>query len=323
MNEESHIDLRRLVGKKSNQTLSLNDQMQWASSIYLQEPRFPSRSRHYKVITDHAIQWDWLKWNNATSLLDETPLGFQNEKNTKELELQEILINLGCSDSLGSRVDFWLNSNQLLDRPVGEGSRNMYFRPAMTSSEFQDAFDTGLQQAKEEVNLGPFWTGVQLLNPASSVHAAIQLYIHAGVSLNESLKNLIHPDLLESVVYMADKSFRRHPMSFDPITSITFFGGYDLAFAVGFVCGMAQESRFCLLGGLQGYAIALLAETIQTGSSQFVTHLNAAPKEWKDENQEAFEGPFVFSISSYKVSNIQFILALEHLNEFLIQSNTK
>ncbi len=323
MNEESHIDLKRLVGKKSSESLSLSDQMQWASNLYLQQPRFPSRTAHYKVLTDHAIQWDWLKWDIQSSLLDEIRFQSPAKRFQKEIALHEYFFNIGCVDRIESKVDYWLNTHSIIDRSVGQGSKNMYFRPAITSSEFQDAFDTGLQQAKEEVNLGSFWTAIQLLNPVSCVHAAIQLYIHAGVSLTVSLQNLIHPDLLESVVYVADKSFRRHPMSFDPITSLTFYGGYDLAFAVGLVCGMAQESRFCLVGGLTGYAISYLAEVIQKGSSHFVTHLYEAPSDWKEENKEAFSGPSAFSISSHKVSNIQYILALEHLNHFLIQSNTK
>ena len=323
MNEESHIDLKRLVGKESHEVLSLTDQMQWASSLYLQEPRFPSRSAHYKIVTDHSIQWDWLKWDEQSSVIDKIDFHSPNKRLRSELELEEYFFNIGSLERIESKVDFWLNANPIIDRSIGVGSSNMYFRPAITSYEFQDAFDTGLQQAKEEVNLGAFWTGIQLLNPVSSVHAAIQLYLHAGVSLNASLQNLIHPDLLETVVYLADKSIRRHPMSFDPVTTLTFFGGYDLAFAVGFVCGMAQESRFCLLGGLEGYAISYLAEIIQKGSSHFVTHLYEAPNEWKAENKEAFNGASAFAISSYKVSNIQFILALEHLNDYLIQSNTK
>lgn len=319
MNEELNIlDLKTRLGLGTAAVPSLEDQLEWAARLQSEQPMSPWRLRAYHLLTDHDIQREWLGWETGTlsQLLEHLDRDQLREEFGGE-KLEEYLVDLGGWHEPGASINYWLQRASIMERTVGFGSRNPYHQPSMTSAECRSAFDKGRRLAEWEALKGSLWAGVRLMNPSTCIFAAMQLYIHASVRLEESLKPLLDKDRIEAVVYVAQKALRRHPMSRDAFTSLTFFGGYDLAFLTGFIAGMASEGRFTLVGGLEGFAAAYLAELIQPGSAQYITAIQSAPSSWTEENGEAFDLPAVFTSRSHSPSLSGQRLALFHLHSSL------
>lgn len=274
--------------------------------------------RIYSLLTDHDIQTDWLgiEAGLADSLLDD----FDSQSLTENLtagRLDEYLVDLGCWHEPGASINYWLHRHRILDRVAGPGSRNPYHQPSMTTAECRMAFDKGLHLAEQEAMVGSLWLGVRLVNPASVIFSAMQLFLHAGLRLEMLFKNIVPEERWEGLAYIAERSVRRHPSSRDPFNALTFFGGYDLAFAVGVATGMAAEGRFTLMQGIDGVATAYLAELLQPGSSQYITLSSGLPNHWVEESPSTFELPSVFSSSSVREADIQMRLSLFHLHTAL------
>lgn len=319
MNEKLHItDLKTRLGLDSSVELSIDDQLQWAKQLQNEEPMSPWRLRIYNLLTDHDIQLDWMGMEKGIllGLLEDLDVDRLKEKVGKE-QLLEYLVDLGGWHEPGASINYWLNKSAIVERVVGFGSRNPYHQPSMTSAECQSAFDKGRRQAEWESMVGGLWVGLRSLNPTSSIFASMQLFIHAGVPFQKSLGPIVNSDKLESIAYVAEKSVRRHPMSQDPFTSLTFFGGYDLAYTTGFICGMAAEGKFTLLSDLTGYAATFLAEMIQPGSSQYVSFAQSPLQEWVEENRDVFRLPSVFQSQATISKTLNHRLAMFHLHSII------
>lgn len=318
MSEPEVISLKQRLGQNAGGPLLLEDQLRWAVANQHFEPRSPWRLRVYNLMADHDVQIDWL--GMPFSMLHRVLDDLDQSRLREQLSvghLREQLLDLGSHEEGRRSINYWLHKEEILDRLVGTGSRNPYHQPAITSAECQMAFEKGMHQADEEIIRGAHWVGLRMLNPAVRVFAAMQLFMHAGVPLNISLKPLLKADRLESVAYVAEKAVRRHPMSRNPMMGLTFFGAYELAFACGFVIKMAREGRFTLLSGLEGYATAFVAELLQAGSSEYVTFTQRAPQLWREAHTEAFEGPAVFQATAADPADVQLRLALFHLHSCL------
>jgi hypothetical protein len=208
-------------------------------------------------------------------------------------KLLEFLVDLGGWHEPGASINYWLNKSAIVERVIGFGSRNPYHQPSMTSAECQTAFDKGRRQANWESMVGSLWVGIRSLNPTSSIFAAMQLFLHAGVPFQKSLGPLVSKDKLESIAYVAEKSVRRHPMS---------------------------QDQFTLLSDLSGYAAAFLAEMIQPGSAQYVSFAQNPILEWSEENADVFNLPSVFQTRATTSKTLNHRLAMFHLHTSL-QSN--
>lgn len=318
MSEPEVISLKQRLGQNAGGPLRLEDQLQWAIANQHFEPRSPWRLRVYNLMADHDVQIDWL--GMPFSMLHRVLDDLDQSRLREQLSvghLREQLLDLGSHEEGRRSINYWLHKEEILDRLVGSASRNPYHQPTITSAECQMAFEKGMHQADEEIIRGTHWVGLRMLNPAVRVFAAMQLFMHAGVPFNISLKPLLKADRLESVAYVAEKAVRRHPMSRNPMMGLTFFGAYELAFACGFVIKMAREGRFTLLSGLEGYATAFVAELLQAGSIEYVTFTQRAPQLWREAHTEAFEGPAVFQASAADPADVQLRLALFHLHSCL------
>lgn len=319
MSEELHItDLKSRLGVPASTSLALDDQLRWAQHAQRLEPRSPWRMRIYALLTDHDIQTDWLGIERglADALLEDFNTEVLTERMTAG-KLNEYLVDLGCWHEPGASINYWLHKHRILDRTVGSGSRNPYHQPSMTTAECRLAFEKGRHLAEQESLVGSLWIGLRLVNPASAVFSAMQLFLHAGLRFDHLFKELVEPERLEGLAYVAEKAVRRHPTSRDPFMALTFFGGYDLAFAVGCIVGMATEGRFTLMQGLDGAAAAYLAELLQPGSSQYVTLSGRVPQQWREESPSSFDLPAVFSSTTVREADIHMRLALYHLHSAL------
>lgn len=318
MSEDSIKDLRIRLGKSKDASIDLMDQLKWAQMNHDNEPQTPWRLRVYNLLADHDIQLDWMGVEKSImkSMLEELDFSLLRESLSVG-KLREFLVDLGGWQEAESSINYWLNRSDIIERIVGPGSRNPFHQPALTTAECESAFDKGMRQAEWEVMMGSHWVGLRILNPAVRVFAAMQLFMHAGVPFQKSLEPLVVKDRLESISYVAEKSVRRHPMSQDPLMGLTFFGGYELAYSVGFICKMASEGRFTLMSGLEAYAAAFVAELIQEGSANYVTFAQRAPDEWIDENKDAFDLPSVFQAAHPDPADVQLRLALFHLHSSL------
>ncbi len=293
--------------------------MDWAKQRFAQEPQSKLRLRHYQLLTDHAIQWDWLNWPYPESWVETWESRKSHHWAAEGMQIDEVLVNLGCLKAPESTIAYWLDYEKVLDRKLGQASRNPYYRPALSTGEYRSGFEAGMSQARAESQLGAYWVAVRPLNPAADVFAAMQLFLHAGIDLRQTLDPLLKNERLESVCYAAERSIKKHPYSQNPQTNATFYAGYDFAFALGMVCGLARESVFSLLSGLSGYAIAFVAELLQPGTREYISMVHQAPAYWLSQNTTAFGLPAVFQLPMHHdYSGLHTQLALTHLHSRLI-----
>ncbi len=301
------IDAREGAGVR------LDTQLSWAREVQSLEPRSPHRKRLYSLLGDSALNIDWLGFEPNYDLACEV-LSELKTPTDKSLEgVPRIFVELACSSELSHDIDYWLQNERFSERRCGLFSRDPFFGPALTTSEFRSAFEKGQRLAIEEAHRGALWTAVELVNPSCFLGAAALLYLHFGLRPELVLRSFLPENKAAELALKIDRTLKRHPYSRDPYTSLTFFGNFEMAFACGLVTASALEGRFALLGGIGGWAVASLSELILAGSLQYCSSVQRAPDDWIDDAPAAFMIPAVFSSASAESAPVHYQLALMHL----------
>jgi len=307
LNQRLGIDAREGLGAQ------LETQLLWAREIQALEPRSPHRKRLYSLLGDSALNIDWLGFERDYDLAREVLSELKNPTDNSLDEVPRVFVELACSSTLSHDIDYWLQNERFADRRCGLFSRDPFYGPALTTSEFRSAFEKGQRLALEEAHRGALWTAVELVNPSGFIGAAALLYLHFGLRPERVLRSFLPENKAAELALKIDRTLKRHPYSRDPLTSMTFFGNFEMAFACGLVTASAVEGRFALLGGIGGWAVASMSELILPGSLHYCSSVQRAPSDWIDDAPAAFIAPAVFASSSAESAPLQFQLALLHL----------
>ena len=187
----------------------------------------------------------------------------------------------------------------------------------MTSAECRSAFDKGRRLAEWEALKGSLWAGVRLMNPSTCIFAAMQLYIHASVRLEESLKSLPRQGPYRGRGLRGPKGIASASDEPGCLYITHLFWRIRSGFSDRFHCGNGLRRPLHPSRWTGGFAAAYLSELIQPGSAQYVTAIQSAPSSWTEENGEAFGLPAVFTSRSHSPSLSAQRLALFHLHSSL------
>lgn len=166
------------------------------------------------------------------------------------------------------------------DRHVRPGTGNLHFQPAMTFDEFQQAWDVGVSEVEQAATASILATGE--MGIGNTTAAACLAVLLAGVPIEiavgpgagadsamQARKRQVVTEALERV-RSAGGSLREQ---------IAQVCGLEIAAMAGFMAASARRKIACVLDGYIATAAALIAETLQPGTRDYLiaAHCSAEP----------------------------------------------
>lgn len=179
----------------------------------------------------------------------------------KENDLHVKLIDVGVDHSFEGTLGYWLHQGtHFFNRKINRGCRNMAEFPAMTTAETKKAIMVGREMVKAEFLKGSNTIGIGDLGAGNTTSAAA---LCTALTTGDPVHYIIQRDIGE-VAYqaklkMVKKSLARHPMTHDPQTVLSLFGGYEIAAMSGAILQAAESRMLIMIDGFVSGTAALIA----------------------------------------------------------------
>ena len=155
------------------------------------------------------------------------------------------MVDIGVNHQFESNLMYWLNhGKKLINKKIGEGTRDFMEYPAMTTSDCNKAIETGRNAILKENKNGCNMVGISSISDAS-------LWSTQLISL-ALLK--IKPKQLKfegNELKWIKKALNQHPKSHDPLTLLTLYGGFELAAMCGAYSQAAASGMIILVDGFE------------------------------------------------------------------------
>jgi nicotinate-nucleotide--dimethylbenzimidazole phosphoribosyltransferase len=178
------------------------------------------------------------------------------------------LIDSGLRAPMDNMVDYWIfRESGFLPRKIKPATRNVIHEAAMTTSECHAAIAAGVSVVEQRYYAGS--NAVALTGTGTgALHAARMLI---AVLRNEPLVRML-PTHLKRIPLNKNlqRAINRHPMTHDPITNLTLFGGFETAMLTGAVLQAAHRQMFVLLDGLPAFAALEAARALHPEVEHYV-----------------------------------------------------
>jgi nicotinate-nucleotide--dimethylbenzimidazole phosphoribosyltransferase len=181
-------------------------------------------------------------------------------KGEEKKTLNHRIIDLGTFNADDNNSTYWMHRGQgLINARINTGSASFSDYPAMTTAECDQAFAVGQKLAAREI-----YNGVNLLVLNSFGNGdSLSFYALLAALENKSIAHLMNDETLaefgtKSIQDLA-KAIRKHPISHDPFTILSFYGSFETAALCGAILKSAESRVAIILRSPMAKIAALLA----------------------------------------------------------------
>jgi nicotinate-nucleotide--dimethylbenzimidazole phosphoribosyltransferase len=188
-----------------------------------------------------------------------------------------VLVDVGC------RYEPLPPSPGYEARKVGPGTANLALGPAMSSSEFEQAFAVGLEQARRAHDDGMKLVAAGEMGIGNTTSASCLAVLLAGVPGDRAVGRGAGAGdaTLERKRRVVEHAAARAAQSLaeNPRGSIAEVGGFEIVAMAGFFVEARRLGLTIVLDGMIATAAALIAETLSAGTADamIAAHLSAEP----------------------------------------------
>jgi len=212
------------------------------------------------------------------------------------------IVDLGAFQSDENNSTFWLHRGQgLINARVNSGSANFAEYPAMTTAECEEAFAIGQKLVEREIYEGVNFLFLNSFGKGEDI---------SFFALLAALKDKSFADLWEGALFKQfdnhaiddlSRALRRHPISHDPFTILSFYGSFETAALCGAILKAAEKGVPLILNSPMAKVAALISERINTKAIDYCIYSNAG---FFEIERQQFGSDYAiphFSMGRYKI----------------------
>jgi nicotinate-nucleotide--dimethylbenzimidazole phosphoribosyltransferase len=179
-------------------------------------------------------------------------------------------------------VDAELADEEIINKKIRRGTRNMLKEAAMTRTEAVRALEIGIGMVQELVakNYQVIGTGeMGIGNTSTAATVIISLTGHQAEEVIGKGTGMQEQDYQHKIEVLKTAVAKRQPNPQDPIDILTKVGGYDIAAMAGVFLGCAYYKIPAIIDGVISVAGALIAARLNPLAMQYMipSHLSAEP----------------------------------------------
>lgn len=202
--------------------------------------------------------------STADLLLDFLNEGAPINVFARENNLTVKLIDVGVDHSFEGTLGYWLHQGtHFFNRKINRGCKNMSEFPAMTTAETEKAMDVGKEMVLAEFLKGSNTIGIGDVGVGNTTSAAV---LCTALTTGDPEHYIIRRDIsdaaYESKLKLVKKSLGRHPMTHDPQTLLSMFGGFEIAAMTGAILQAAENRMLIMIDGFVSGTAALIASQV-------------------------------------------------------------
>lgn len=176
---------------------------------------------------------------------------------TKQHKLKLIIVNAGISGDIPA-------TNGYIDIPIGRGTKNFLYEPAMSHVECELAIERGASVIKDLERGGTNIIGLGEMGIGNTSSAAMLTSSACGWSVADcvgrgtGLDDKAYAHKLE----ILEKAAVKHGIMHSPMQILATYGGYELAMIVGAILEAAELHMAIIIDGFMITAALLIARQI-------------------------------------------------------------
>ncbi len=179
----------------------------------------------------------------------------------RENDLLVKVIDVGVDHSFEGTLGYWLHQGtHFFNRKINRACRNMAEFPSMTTAETEKAIGVGKEMVQAEFLKGSNTIGIGDLGVGNTTSAGA---LCAALTTGDPEHYIIRRDLsvnaYDAKLKMVKKSMGRHPMTHDPLTILSLFGGFEIAAMTGAILQAAESRMLIMIDGFVSGTAALIA----------------------------------------------------------------
>jgi nicotinate-nucleotide--dimethylbenzimidazole phosphoribosyltransferase len=230
-----------------------------------QFPIAPLKPSILTFVADHGVS----RANTEEQDSHETILHILSKPNfyflqaEKKTLLNHRIVDLGTFNSDENNSTFWMHRGQgLINARINSGSANFAEYPAMTTAQCEEAFAVGQKLVERELYSG---INFLVLNSFGSGDDMAFFALFAALE-DKSLLELWQDDSLatHNLKFIEDlsKALRKHPISHDPFTILSFYGSFETAALCGAILKGAEKGIALILNSPMAKVAAIITARI-------------------------------------------------------------
>ena len=179
----------------------------------------------------------------------------------RENDLSVKLIDVGVDHSFEGTLGYWLHQGtHFFNRKINRGCRNMAEFPAMTTAETEKAIQVGREMVQAEFMKGSNTIGIGDVGVGNTTSAAaLCTALTTGDPIHYIVRRDISDAAYEAKLKLVKKSLGRHPITHDPQTLLSLFGGFEIAAMTGAILQAAESRMLIMIDGFVSGTAALVA----------------------------------------------------------------
>jgi nicotinate-nucleotide--dimethylbenzimidazole phosphoribosyltransferase len=196
-------------------------------------------------------------------------------KGEEKKTLNHRIIDLGTFTADDNNSTYWMHRGQgLINARINTGSSSFSDYPAMTTAECEEAFAVGQKLASREI-----YNGANFLVLNSFGNGDIlSFYALLAALENKSIAYFIdqeaRPEFTSKSIDDLAKAIRKHPISHDPFTILSFYGSFETAALCGAILKSAESGIAIILRSPMAKIAALIASRINDGVMDYCIFAN-------------------------------------------------
>jgi nicotinate-nucleotide--dimethylbenzimidazole phosphoribosyltransferase len=172
----------------------------------------------------------------------------------------------------------------------------------MTTAECEEAFAIGQKLVEREVYEGVNFLFLNSFGKGEDISFFALLAALKDKAFTDLWESDLRPQFDKDLIDDLSKSLRRHPISHDPFTILSFFGSFETAALCGAIIKGAEKGIALILNSPMAKVAALICERINSKSIDYCIYSKAGFFE-SERQQFAAEGATIpyLSMGQYKI----------------------
>lgn len=233
------------------------------------------------------------------------------------------IVDLGAFQSDENNSTFWLHRGQgLINARINSGSANFAEYPAMTTAECEEAFAIGQKLVEREAYGGVNFLFLNSFGKGEDISFFALLAALKDKSFSELWEHSLLPELEKNAIEDLSKAIRRHPISHDPFTILSFFGSFETAALCGAILKGAEQGIALILNSSMAKIAALITQRINPKAIDYC--LYAHPGFFESERQQFGLDSAIphLSMSAYKIPEPYYLAGEMQVLQALLEELT-
>lgn len=222
-------------------------------------------------------------YDEAVSLAPQVVTQMQSLNFKKNITGVGVLSKISGSDMVV--IDIGINgdakSENLVDKKIRKGTRNLAHEPAMTREEALKAIEIGFEEVEKLHQAGYAVVGTGEMGLANTTSSALVIMSLTGCSVDEAAGRGAGLDdaTFARKKEVIEAAYRLHKPSGDPVDALSKVGGFDIAGLVGVFLGAAYFKMPVVIDGVISSAAALAAYKLCANAREYMipSHLSEEP----------------------------------------------